>query len=148
MPPSSWSASSLSKRPPARSSSRPIPAASLPARGIALLAGSDAGSDFAAPGAGLHDELALLVAAGLSPRQALQAATSNAADFLGDPAIGRIAAGGPADLVLLDADPLVDIGATRRIAGVVRAGRWLDRAALDALLADAARASACPSPTE
>jgi imidazolonepropionase-like amidohydrolase len=121
-------------------------AAALPSRGLRLLAGSDAGADFARPGIGLHDELALLVDAGLTPLQALQAATTAPAAFLGRDADGWIGAGRSADLLLLDADPLLDIRNTRRIAGVVRAGRWLDRDALDALLRAADAASACPSP--
>jgi imidazolonepropionase-like amidohydrolase len=87
------------------------------------------------PGAGLHEELRLLVLAGLSPMAALQAATRNAARALGwEGKTGTIAAGLDADLVLLDADPLQDITNTRKIWKVVRAGRVLDRAKLDSLL--------------
>lgn len=98
-----------------------------------LLAGSDM---FPWPGPGVHEELRLLVEAGLSPRDALRAATSNAARALGwDTRTGTIAVGFAADLVILDADPLRDIGNTTRIHAVVRAGHVLDRAALDHLLA-------------
>jgi imidazolonepropionase-like amidohydrolase len=87
------------------------------------------------PGAGLHEELRLLVDAGLSPLAALQAATGNSARALGwDGRTGAIAVGLDADLVLLDADPLRDIANTTRIRAVVRAGHLLDRAALDRLL--------------
>jgi imidazolonepropionase-like amidohydrolase len=87
------------------------------------------------PGAGLHEELRLLVLAGLSPMEALQAATRNAAQALGwEARTGTIAVGLEADLLLLDADPLQDITNTTRIRAVVRAGRLLDRAALDSLL--------------
>ena len=89
----------------------------------------------------LHDELELLVAAGLTPVQALQAATSAAADYLGRDDVGTLRAGAVADAVLLDADPLLDIRATRRIHAVMLRGRWLDRAALDAMLDDARRAA-------
>ena len=116
-------------------------AAALPARGLHVLAGSDAGADFAIPGFGLHDELALLVDAGLTPAQALQGATSEAADYLGRGDVGTVSPGAVADLVLLDGDPLQDIGNARRIRAVVLRGRWLDRAALDALL-EGARAAA------
>ena len=116
-------------------------AAALPARGLHVLAGSDAGADFAIPGFGLHDELALLVDAGLTPAQALQGATSEAADYLGRGDVGTVSPGAVADLVLLDGDPLQDIGNTRRIRAVVLRGRWLDRPALDALL-EGARAAA------
>jgi hypothetical protein len=87
-------------------------------------------------GYGLQQELTLLVRSGLSPADALKAATVDAARVLGWGArLGRVAAGQWADLVLLDADPLVDIANARRVAAVISNGRYLDRAALDALLA-------------
>jgi hypothetical protein len=77
---------------------------------------------------GVHSELAELVAAGLSPAEALVAATSGAARVLGiDHDVGRVAEGQVADLVLLDADPLVDIHNTRRIWRVIQGGRVVDR---------------------
>jgi imidazolonepropionase-like amidohydrolase len=90
------------------------------------------------PGFGIHDELALLVDAGLSPLAALQAATRNAAEFMGQ--LGRrgtIEVGKTADLVLLDKDPLADIHNTRSIQTVVLRGKLYQRAALDAMLAKA-----------
>lgn len=91
------------------------------------------------PGAGLHEELRLLVVAGLSPMEALQAATRNAARALGwESRTGTIVAGLDADLVLLDADPLRDITNTTKIWKVIRAGRVLDRAKLDSLRTAAA----------
>ncbi len=98
--------------------------------GVPLLAGSDAGADFSYPGDTLHEELELLVTAGLTPLEALQAATTAPAKFLGQTAKH-------ADFVILDANPLDDIRNTRSIRGVVLAGRYLDRAALDALIAGA-----------
>jgi adenine deaminase len=95
------------------------------------------------PGYALHDELEQLVASGLSPADALRSATIAPARFL--PALrdsGVVAVGKRADLVLLEADPLADIGNTRRIDAVVLDGRLLRRADLDALLADAARRNA------
>ena len=90
------------------------------------------------PGFGLHDELALLVDAGLSPLAALQAATRNAADFMGQlDRRGTIEVGKTADLVLLDKDPLADIHNTRSIQAVVLRGKLYSRAALDAMLAKA-----------
>ena len=110
--------------------------------GVPLLAGTDCLNPYVFPGFSLHDELEHLVEAGLSPRRALQAATRDAAAFLGRSATaGTIAAGKVADLVLLDADPLADIGAIRRIDTVVAAGRVFGRAALDRMLADVAAAT-------
>jgi len=90
------------------------------------------------PGFGLHDELALLVDAGLSPLAALQAATRNAADFMGQlDRRGTIEVGKTADLVLLDKDPLADIHNTRSIQAVVLSGKLHPRRELDAMLARA-----------
>jgi len=96
-----------------------------------------AGTDMSPwPGAGMHEELRLLVESGLSPLAALQAATWNPARALGWSArTGTIAVGLDADLVLLDANPLDDITNTARIRAVVRAGRLLNRTTLDSLLA-------------
>jgi hypothetical protein len=103
------------------------------AAGGIVLAGTDMSPW---PGAGLHEELRLLVESGLTPSAALQAATSNAAHALGwDERTGTIGAGRDADLVLLDADPLQSIANSTRIRAVFRAGQMLDRAALDRLAA-------------
>jgi imidazolonepropionase-like amidohydrolase/Tol biopolymer transport system component len=83
---------------------------------------------------GIHAELELLVSAGLSPAAALGAATLGAARALGrEHSLGAVAPGLLADLLLLDANPLDDIRATRRIAAVIAGGRYLDGAALDRL---------------
>ena len=96
------------------------------ARGVRLLVGTDAMNTGVVPGFSAHDELADLVAAGLSPYQALRAATVNAAEFLSEEEQrGTVAVGQRADLILLDANPLTDIAHTRRIAGVMLRGRWL-----------------------
>ena len=117
----------------------------MAAAGVGVLAGSDASDEpFVYAGASLHDELALLVEAGLTPLQALQAATLNPAAFLGRDDLGTVAPGRLADLVLLDADPLVDITNTQRIRAVVLNGRLMDRPTLDALL-DQAEAAATAS---
>jgi imidazolonepropionase-like amidohydrolase len=102
--------------------------------GVPLLVGTDTGIPVIVAGTSVHDELAELVAAGLSTEQALQAATRNAARFLGDSEAGTIEVGKRADLVLLRADPLRDIGNSRTVEGVVLAGRYLDLAALDGLV--------------
>jgi imidazolonepropionase-like amidohydrolase len=111
--------------------------------GVRLLAGTDAGflNSFNYPGIGLHDELAVLVSAGLTPREALAASVLNGPAFLRQEGYGAVVPGAVADLVLLRRNPLEDISATRGIAGVVARGAWLDRTALDGLL-DAARTQA------
>lgn len=104
--------------------------------GVAMMAGTDFGGPFILPGFSLHDELALLVEAGLSPLEAIRAATSVPARVLGaDDSLGAVAPGKVADLVLLDANPLEDVRYTERVRAVVLGGRYFDRAALDALLA-------------
>ena len=108
--------------------------------GIPILAGTDAGylNSFNYPGQGLHDELELYVEAGLTPAQALASATLTGPAFFGlANRYGAVAQGRVADLVILDANPLKHILATRAINAVVLKGRLLDRPALDALLAEA-----------
>ncbi|HXG92511.1 MAG TPA: amidohydrolase family protein [Blastocatellia bacterium] len=103
--------------------------------GVDILAGTDTPNPYVFPGFSLHDELALLVKAGLTPMQALQAATRNAARYLGMlDSTGTIEQGKLADLVLLDANPLADINSTRKIQAVIVGGRLIDRAALDEML--------------
>jgi hypothetical protein len=115
--------------------------------GLPLLVGSDAGVQLYA-GFALQAELAENVAEGVTPLEALQAATLNPAKMLhGTDSLGTVAPGKLADLVLLDADPLADITNTTTIRAVVANGRYFDRAALDTVLADAhARATQAPSP--
>ncbi|HEY7768604.1 amidohydrolase family protein [Longimicrobium sp.] len=99
--------------------------------GVRLLAGTDAPLPYLIPGLSLHDELALLVRAGLTPMEALRTATYNPAAYLGAlDSLGTIRPGRLADLVLLDADPLSDIRNTRRIHTVIANGRVVDRPAL------------------
>ncbi len=105
--------------------------------GAGILVGTDANGLAASvvPGFSVHDELALLVKAGLSPLAALQAATIQPARFMGTAAdFGSIDDTKRADLVLLDDDPTRDISNTRKISAVVVNGRYLDRQALDSLL--------------
>ncbi|MCS7026418.1 MAG: amidohydrolase family protein [Bryobacteraceae bacterium] len=92
--------------------------------GVPLLAGTDAGSGGITPGESLHEELELLVRAGLTAMEALQTATLGPAQFLGEQSqFGTVEKGRLADLVLLDANPLEDIRNTRRIAAVISRGR-------------------------
>lgn len=105
--------------------------------GVPLLAGSNTATPWAFPGFGLHDELELLVEAGLTPLQALQTATINPARFLDRTnELGTIEEGKLADLVLLEANPLEDISNTQRICAVVANGRLYSQDDLDGLLAE------------
>lgn len=98
-----------------------------------------AGSDLTRPPA-LTDELKLMVEAGMSPLDALRAATLNPAKFFGaTDSLGTVASGKVADLIVLDADPLQDIGNTTKLRAVIANGRYYDRPALDNLLAEAER---------
>ena len=98
--------------------------ADLDARGVRWLAGSDAPNPGSAPGIGLHHELQLLVDFGLTPLESLRAATLHAAEFEGRAETsGSLAVGKDADIVLLAADPLVDISNTQSIRGVILRGR-------------------------
>lgn len=103
--------------------------------GVKLLAGTDASQPFVFPGFSLHEELELLVRSGLSPLEALRTATSNPAEYLtASDSLGTITKGKVADMVLLDANPLVDIRNTRRISAVIANGRLFDSTALARLL--------------
>lgn len=100
----------------------------LRAAGVRILAGDDAASDLVAIGAGMHGELELLVEAGLTPREALEAATAGPARAFRLGARGRIVAGARADLLLVEGNPLEDITATRAISRVFKNGYEVDRA--------------------
>lgn len=103
--------------------------------GVGVLAGTDTSNPYCFPGFGLHDELEFLVQAGLTPMEALQAATRNPARFMGrEHELGTIEKGKLADLVLLGANPLDDISNTRRINAVVYRGKLYSRPALDEML--------------
>ncbi len=101
--------------------------------GVHLLASTDAPNAGTVHGASLHDELALLVKAGLSPTQALEAATAHPAAAFGLDDRGRIAVGKRADLLLVRGDPSTDIEATRAIEGVWTGGRAVDLGAASSL---------------
>jgi imidazolonepropionase-like amidohydrolase len=111
--------------------------------GVPILAGTDTAAGVRVyPGFSLHEELELLVQAGLTPMEALQAATRNAGKYLELADTGTIEKGKRADLVLLNANPLADIKNTRKIESVVLAGRYFSRADLDKLLAGVEEAAA------
>lgn len=113
--------------------------------GVGILAGTDTSNPYCMPGFSLHDELGLLVKAGLTPMQALQTATLNPARFLGtERDFGTIEAGKVADLVLLDANPLDDIANTKKIASVIYGGKLYPRSELDRMLAQVEALAARP----
>lgn len=99
----------------------------LHAAGVPILAGTDAGNPATAHGVSLHGEMALLVAAGLTPAEALAAATSLPAKYFHLDDRGRIAPGLRADLVLVDGDPTRDITATRHIVSIYKNGYPVER---------------------
>ena len=98
--------------------------------GVLIAAGSDTNNPFVFPGHSTHHELALMVEAGLTPMEALVAATSRAAEMLGDDSWGTVAPGKRADLLILGADPLDDIRNTQTLETVVLNGEVVERAAL------------------
>jgi imidazolonepropionase-like amidohydrolase len=103
--------------------------------GVMILAGTDVGNPMLIPGISLHQELKLLVEAGLTSAEALQTATLNPARFLGaTDSLGTIEVDKLADLVVLDKNPLKDISNTRAINGVIKNGIYLDKNGLNQLL--------------
>lgn len=110
-------------------------------RGVRILAGTDTPYPYCVPGFALHQELALMVEAGLTPAAALRTATWNPAEFLHvQKDYGSIEPGKVADLVVLDADPLAAIGNAGKIRAVVRRGRLIDSGELKSML-DGVRAA-------
>lgn len=110
--------------------------ASLSKSGVPIIAGTDAPIGFLTPGASLHRELQLLVEAGLTPLQALEAATLAPAAFFGiEDQQGLIRADMRADLVLLRSNPLIDISNSTSVESVIKDGRLIERETLDQLLA-------------
>lgn len=111
--------------------------------GVRIMAATDAPNAYVIAGFSLHDELALYVKAGLTPMQALQTATRNPAEYLGElNQQGTIEKGKLANLILLDANPLADIKNTTRINAVIQNGRYMPRGELDKMLADVEEAAA------
>lgn len=112
--------------------------------GVSVLAGTDTAwyQPHTYAGFSLHDQLALLVQAGLTPIESLQTATINPVRFLGmEKDLGTIERGKIANLVLLDADPFADIHNTTKISEVFLAGKEFDRATLDEMLKSAEAAA-------
>jgi imidazolonepropionase-like amidohydrolase len=105
--------------------------------GVPITAGTDAGTSSVINGFSLHDELELLVKAGLTTEEALKSATLLSAQWLGiNSQVGSIEEGKLADLLLLDENPLADIKNTRKIAGVFVNGKWLAKTEINTMLND------------
>lgn len=103
--------------------------------GVEILAGTDLAVPFVYPGSSLHEELEMLVQAGLSPLEALQAATINPARFLNkQETVGSVKEGMSADLVLLDANPLDNISNTKNINVVIFKGKVFDQEEIKKIL--------------
>ena len=103
--------------------------------GVRVLVGTDGGDSFVYPGFGVHDELQELVSAGLTPAEALRAATIHASEFLNlTDKYGTIESGKVADFILLEENPLTDIEHTEDIKAVIFRGEYLNRDDLNALL--------------
>jgi imidazolonepropionase-like amidohydrolase len=103
--------------------------------GVRFMAGTDLSNPYTFAGFSLHEELEMLTRIGLTPLQALQAATLEPARFLGiTDSLGTVAQGKTADLVVLDADPLADIRNVARIHAVVLNGRLIDTAERERIL--------------
>lgn len=109
--------------------------AALHRAGAGILLCTDAAQSYHIPGFATHEELKLLVESGLSPYEALAAGTHRAAIAMGKQAeFGTIAEGMRADLLLLEADPFLDVTNAERRAGVMLRGRWMSEADLQAML--------------
>jgi hypothetical protein len=105
--------------------------------GVTILAGTDAGylNSFNYPGLGMHEELAIMVKYGLTPREALMCSIVNGPTFFGlQDEYGAVSEQKKADLIILNANPLEQIENTRMIYGFIRNGKYIDRKALDDLL--------------
>lgn len=111
----------------------------LQEEGVGILMGTDAPQQFSVPGFSLHREMALMVDAGMTPHEVLTSGSLNVGRYFANAdTFGTIVAGQRADLILLDADPLTDIGNVAKSAGVMVRGRWLPRAEIDRRLEEMA----------
>lgn len=107
------------------------------AAGVPIVTGTDAGTSSVVAGFSMHDELELLVKAGLTNQEALTSATQLPASWLGiDSVVGTVEIGKRADLILLDENPLNDIKNTRKITGVFINGNWLNKSKINTTLLD------------
>lgn len=113
--------------------------------GVTILFGTDAPQEFSVPGFSVHREMQSNVADGLTPYQVLRSATKNVGEYLKTKdTFGLVAPGHRADLLLLDANPLIDIAHVAKRSGVMLRGRWLPESELQAGLAQIAAVQAAP----
>jgi imidazolonepropionase-like amidohydrolase len=107
--------------------------------GVEILFGTDAPQVFSVPGFSIHNEIATMQEAGMTPLQILQSATIAVSNYFSDKdRFGQVRSGYRADLVLLDGNPLVDMAYLKKPAGVVQRGNWLDRKAIETELSNIA----------
>ena len=102
--------------------------------GVPLYAGTDAGNPFVVPGASLLQELRLLTEVGMTPSEAWASATASAGSALGEPLLGSVRPGAPADLLVFREDPTRDLDALSTLEAVVADGRYYSKADLDGAL--------------
>ena len=102
--------------------------------GVGILSGSDAPQVFDVPGFSLHQELQYMVAAGLTPYEALVTSTVNVAKYFNLNDAGTIKTGNISDLVLLNGNPLTDISQTANIEGVLIGTKWLPKDSINSTL--------------
>jgi cytosine/adenosine deaminase-related metal-dependent hydrolase len=142
-----WWTDSLNRvaPPPAFARFRMDMVAAMERAGVGILGGSDTPNPFVFPGFAAHDELELLVQAGLSPARALRAMTADAARFLGlEATMGTVETGKVADLLVLDANPLTDIRNTQRIHAIVTRGKLITAQQRAKILAQVQEAANAP----
>jgi len=112
----------------------------LHAAGVHVIVGTDSPSLFVVPGFSVQDELENFVEAGFTPFEAIAAARRDAAEFLGaSQEFGTVAGGRRADLILVERNPLEDVGNIAHLLGVSARGRWFSESDLRGLLDDVAR---------
>ena len=121
----------------AHARNREIVLKALSDAGVGILMGTDSPQIFSVPGFSLHAEMEAMARAGMSPYEILKSGTKNVGEyFQSQDSFGTVAIGRRADLILLNANPLIDVRNVAEQAGVMLRGRWLSRETIDARLAE------------